>query len=186
VTAGPEGGRATLLCHAPWPSLDFADDAAAADVGWLVELVSEVRSVRTELNVPPGTEARLVAVQPDAATADRLRAHDASLRRMARLSAVDAADGMPGAAAQIVVGGQVFALPLEGMIDVPAERERLTKAVAKGEAEIERSEKKLSNERFVASAPPSVVAEEREKLESYRAERDKLAAALKRLEDIAR
>ncbi|KAB0681993.1 valine--tRNA ligase [Aureimonas leprariae] len=177
VTA-PEGGkRETLLCHAAWPEFDFDDAAAAADVNWLVDIVSQVRSIRTEMNVPPGAETELVAVQADDATAARLRSQEASLRRLARFSAIRHADHAPRASAQIVVGSHTFALPLEGVIDIAAEQQRLNKAIAKCESEVERGERKLANERFVASAPPEVVAEEREKVANYRAEHEKLLAA---------
>ncbi|WP_152045679.1 valine--tRNA ligase [Aureimonas psammosilenae] len=181
VTA-PEGqSRRTLLCHTAWPDLDFADEAAADDVNWLVELVSQIRSVRTEMNVPPGAEARLVAVQPSKAGAKRLGEQAASLRRLARVSAIETAEAAPPSSVQIVIGSETFALPLEGMVDIAAEVSRLTKAIAKSDGEIQRIEKKLSNERFVAGAPAEVVAEEREKLQGYRTEKEKLEAAIVRL-----
>jgi valyl-tRNA synthetase len=185
VTA-PEGRkRETLLCHAEWPALEFGDEGAAADINWVVDVISQVRSIRTEMNVPPGAEAQLVAVRPDPATAERLRSQEASLRRLARFSTIREADATPPSSVQIVVGSQTFALPLEGMIDVGAERQRLTRSIAKSKAEIERGEKKLANERFVASAPAEVVAEEREKVANYRAEHEKLLAALARLDEAA-
>ncbi|NDW05159.1 valine--tRNA ligase [Jiella pacifica] len=177
VTAG-EGGRETLLCHTAWPRLDFADPQAASDINWLVALVSEIRSVRAEMNVPPGAEAALVAVDPDEETAARLKRNDLQLRRLARLGDVSTAASAPAQAAQVVVAGVTFALPLAGMIDVAAERARLTKAKKKAEDEIARIDKKLSNERFVANAPEEIVEQEREKREGYRQEAEKLGAAL--------
>ncbi len=181
VTAPSETPRRTLLCHAAWPQIDFADEAAAADLNWLTDLVSAIRSVRSEMSVPPGAEARLVAVQPDAATAARLSSQASALKRLARLSTIETGDAAPQLSVQIVVGDGVFALPLAGVIDIPAERARLDKGIAQAEAEVARIDKKLANERFVAGAPPEVVAAEREKRESYVAERDKLRAARDRL-----
>ncbi|MBO0664448.1 valine--tRNA ligase [Jiella sp. MQZ9-1] len=177
VTVG-EATRDTLLCHAAWPQIDFSDAESASDINWLIELVSEIRSVRAEMNVPPGAEAALVAVAPDAETADRLKRHDLQLRRLARLGAVSVAEAAPAQAAQIVVAGATFALPLAGMIDVDAERTRLAKAKKKAEDEIARIDKKLSNERFVANAPDEIVEQEREKREGYRLEVEKLTTAL--------
>ncbi|MCE7027836.1 valine--tRNA ligase [Jiella avicenniae] len=177
VTAG-ETARGKLLCHTAWPRLDFADPEAASDINWLVALVSEIRSVRAEMNVPPGAEAALVAVDPDPETAARLQRNDLQLRRLARLGDVSAAPSAPAQAAQVIVAGVTFALPLAGMIDVEAERARLTKAKKKAEDEIARIDKKLSNERFVANAPAEIVEQEREKREGYRQEADKLGAAL--------
>ncbi|ORE90004.1 valine--tRNA ligase [Aurantimonas sp. 22II-16-19i] len=180
VTAG-EGTRETLLCHTAWPAVDFSDPEAAGDINWLVALVSEIRSIRAEMNVPPGAEAALVAVDPDPESAARLKRHDLQLRRLARLGDVSVASAAPAQSAQVVVAGASFALPLAGMIDVAAERARLTKAHKKAEDEIGRIDKKLSNERFVANAPDEIVEQEREKREGYRLEAEKLGAALKSL-----
>ncbi|MBO0905690.1 valine--tRNA ligase [Jiella sonneratiae] len=177
VTAG-EGGRERLLCHTAWPTLDFTDSEAASDVNWLVELVSEIRSVRAQMNVPQGAEASLVAVSPDPETAARLERHDLHLRRLARLASVSTGTAAPAQSAQVIVAGASFALPLAGMIDVEAERARLAKAKKKAEDEVARIDKKLMNERFVANAPAEIVEQEREKREGYRLEAEKLAAAL--------
>ena len=173
--------RANLLCHAAWPNLDFEDEAAAEDVNWLIEIVSQIRSVRSEMNVPAGSEAELVAVHPDPATASRLERNEAAIRRLARLSTIRTAPEAPAQSAQIVVAGSGLALPLAGMIDIDAERARLTKAAAKARSEIERIDKKLGNAKFVANAPDEIVEQEREKREAYRLEAEKLAVALERL-----
>ncbi|MEH6720806.1 MAG: valine--tRNA ligase [Aurantimonas endophytica] len=176
-----EGSRPRLLCHTEWPAIDFADVEAADDINWLVDLVSEIRSVRSEMNVPAAAEAALVAIGADALAMERLERHGPALKRLARVTAVTTAEQAPEQAAQIVVGGLTFALPLAGMIDIAAERARLEKAREKARTEIKRIDGKLSNERFVANAPEEVVAQEREKQAAYRAEEEKLAAALDRL-----
>ena len=173
--------RPSLLCHAAWPSLDFADSNAADDINWLIAVVSEIRSVRAEMNVPPGAQAALLAITPDAATAARLDRHGTALKRLARLASIETSDGAPDQSAQIIAGGATFALPLAGMIDIAAEQSRLEKAEAKALAEIERIDRKLSNQKFVANAPDEVVEQEREKREAYRLEAEKLAAGLERL-----
>ncbi|HET99990.1 MAG TPA: valine--tRNA ligase, partial [Aurantimonas coralicida] len=173
--------RPSLLCHAAWPSLDFADSNAADDINWLIAVVSEIRSVRAEMNVPPGAQAALLAITPDAATAARLDRHGTALKRLARLASIEISDGAPDQSAQIIAGGATFALPLAGMIDIAAEQSRLEKAEAKALAEIERIDRKLSNQKFVANAPDEVVEQEREKREAYRLEAEKLATGLERL-----
>ncbi|KQT88498.1 valine--tRNA ligase [Aurantimonas sp. Leaf443] len=180
-TAAPGAARATLLCHAPWPTFEAADAAAADDINWLIDLVGEIRSVRSEMNVPPATEAPLVALSPDSATAERLERHAASLKRLARVSAIETAAEAPSKSAQFVMAGCGFALPLEGLIDIDSERARLTKAEAKARGEVARVDAKLSNERFISNAPEEVIEQEREKREAYRLEAEKLAAALARL-----
>ena len=181
VTAPEAAPRSGLLCHAAWPSIAFDDAEAAADINWLIELVGEIRSVRTEMNVAPAAEAVFVAVQPNAALVARLERHDASLRRLARLKSVDLVNEAPDQAAQFVLGGATFALPLGGMIDVDAERTRLLKARDKAEAEAARIDNKLGNERFVANAPAEIVEQEREKRDAYRAEAAKLTLALAKI-----
>ncbi|ALN73438.1 valine--tRNA ligase [Aureimonas sp. AU20] len=182
VTA-PEGqARATLLCHAPWPTTAFRDEAAASDLNWLVDLVSEIRSVRAEMNVPPSAEAALVAVAPHALVRDRLVRHEAALRRLARLSGLATAETAPAQSAQLVLSNVTYALPLAGMIDFAAERARLEKAEGKLRGEVERIDKKLSNEKFVANAPEELVEQEREKRQTFVAEAEKLRAALAMLQ----
>ncbi len=182
VTA-PEGrSRDTLLCHAPWPSMSFRDETAASDLNWLVDLVGAIRSVRAEMNVPPSAEAALVAVAADEAVRERLARHDAALRRLARLSEVSVAAIAPTQSAQLVLSNVTYALPLAGMIDFAAERTRLQKAEAKLVGEVERIDKKLSNEKFVANAPEELVEQEREKRETFLGEARKLRAALDMLQ----
>ncbi|MBB3999117.1 valine--tRNA ligase [Aureimonas pseudogalii] len=173
-----DAGREGLLCHAAWPLIDFADEEAAADLNWLVALVSEIRSVRSEMNVSPAAEAAFVAVDADETTRGRLQRHEPALRRLARLSSIELSATAPPQSAQFVVGGGSYALPLAGMIDVAAERARLQKAEAKAQAEVGRIDKKLSNEKFVANAPDDVVDQEREKRAAYLAEAEKLRQAI--------
>jgi valyl-tRNA synthetase len=178
----PQGGRrSSLLCHAAWPEPDFEDAEAAADINWLIDLVSGIRSVRSEMNVPPAAVAPLVVVGANEATRDRLARHDGAIRRLARIGAVSLADVAPKGAAQIVAGEATVCLPLGELIDLAAEEARLQKEVAKVTEEIARLHKKLSNEKFVANAPEDVVAAEREKLAEYTESQARLATALARV-----
>ncbi|WP_417480021.1 valine--tRNA ligase [Maricaulis maris] len=177
------GTRDTQLIVADWPQLDGLQDAeATAEMDWLINLVTDIRRLRAEMNIPAGAKLSLVAVGADAEVAARLQRHDALIQRMARLSEVSLADAVPPASAQTVLGTTTLALPLEGVIDFGAEKDRLAKEVAKLDGEIGRLEKKLGNERFVANAPESVVAEQREKLTDYAGQKAKMAEALARLE----
>ncbi|RFC67410.1 MULTISPECIES: valine--tRNA ligase [Mesorhizobium] len=180
----PEGEqRTTLLCHATWPQPTFEDKEAAAEINWLIELVSEIRSVRSEMRVPPAAVAPMVVVDANDATATRLERHDAAIKRLARVGEIDFAKIAPKGAAQIVLGEATFCLPLGALIDVKAETSRLEKEAGKVSDEISRIEKKLSNEKFVAGAPEEIVAAEREKLEEFRLSQSKLAVALGRLRE---
>lgn len=182
-TAGEGQPRASLLCHAAWPTPDFEDAAAAADINWLIELVTGVRSVRSEMNVPPSAIAPLVVLGANAETRERLAHHEAAIKRLARVGEITHADQVPPAAAQFVIGEATACLPLGTLIDLKAEAARLQKELAKTTEEIARLHKKLSNEKFVANAPEEVVAAEREKLEEYREVQGKLDTALSRVRD---
>ncbi|PRD41245.1 valine--tRNA ligase [Phyllobacterium phragmitis] len=181
-TAGEGHKRATLLTHAEWPALDFEDGTAAADINWLIELVTGIRSVRAEMNVPPSALAPLLVLGANAATRERLERHDAAIKRLARVESIQLSTEAPKASAQIVIGEATACLPLGSLIDLKAEAARLTKEAGKIAGEIERIEKKLSNEKFVANAREDVVAAEREKLNEFREAAEKISVALKRIE----
>ncbi|MDY8109798.1 valine--tRNA ligase [Fulvimarina sp. 2208YS6-2-32] len=176
-----DGERETLLCHTEWAGIDFNAPESADDINWLIEIVSAVRSVRAEMNVPASAKVTMVAISPDPLTADRLKRHGPQLTRLARLEAVETSGEVPGQSAQIVVDGITFAIPLAGVIDIEAEKARLAKAVKKNEGEVSRIDKKLGNDKFVANAPDEVVEQEREKRDAYRLETESLKAALARL-----
>ena len=180
-----EGDRQTMLVLAPWPKLaGLEDPKAEAEIGWLVDLVSAVRSVRSEMNVPAATQVPLVLVA-SAETRARAGRWDDALKRLARLSDITFADKAPKGAVQLVVRGEVAALPLAGVIDLTAERARLRKEMQRLKGEVERIDKKLGNADFVARAPEDVVEEQREKRAEFESERGKIAGALARLEEVA-
>ncbi|MBL0934237.1 MAG: valine--tRNA ligase [Rhizobiaceae bacterium] len=177
--------RDTLLCHADWPQADFEDADAAAEINWLIDIVSGIRSVRSEMNVPPAAIAPLVVVGGNSQTRERLGRHDPAIRRLARVGDIGFAAEAPKGAAQIVVGEATACLPLGDLIDLQAEAARLSKEIAKLDGEAQRIEKKLSNEKFVANAPDEIVAAEREKLAEFKESKAKLETALARVRDAA-
>jgi len=176
--------RDTLLCHAEWPHSDFGDPDAAGEINWLIDLVTGLRSVRAEMNVPASAMVPLVMVGASDLTRERLLRHDPAIKRLARVEDILVESEVPKGSAQIIVGEATACLPLGGLIDVDAERARLTKAIAKIEADIRKTEGKLGNEKFLANAKPEIVAGEREKLADALSERDSLQTALERLEQI--
>ena len=180
---GQTGTRETQLITASWPQLDGLENAdATAEMGWLIDLITDIRRLRAEMNVPAGAQIPLIAVGANAETAARLERHQALIQRMARLADIGVADSVPPASAQTVLGEATLALPLEGVIDFAAERSRIEKELAKLDGEITRLEKKLGNEKFVANAPAEVVAEQREKLADYAQQKAKMGEALERLQ----
>jgi len=178
--------RAQLLALTAWPdhkSLD--DEKAEAEIGWLVDLVTAIRSVRAEMNVPPAALIPLVLAGGSAQTKARAERWADFLKRLARLSDIAFADSAPAGAVQLVVRGEVAALPLKGVIDLAAEKARLEKEIAKADADIARVDAKLANEKFVANAPEEIVEEEKLKREEAQARRAKIVEALERLKGAA-
>jgi valyl-tRNA synthetase len=163
------------------PVEDFSDPAAEAEIGWLVDLLSTVRSVKAEMNIPPSTLTPLVLVGVSAETKARAQQWSDVAKRMARLSDISFADAPPDGSVQLLVRGEVAALPLKGVIDVAAEQARLQKELAKADADIKRVDAKLGNEKFVANAPDEIVEEEKEKREAAVARRTKFLEAIERL-----
>jgi valyl-tRNA synthetase len=181
VTAKRDG----LLALAPWPGLEgLTDDAAEAEIGWVVDLVTSIRSVRAEMNIPPATLTPLVLSGASARTRERAPRWTDVIRRMARLSDVSFAERAPEGAVQLLVRGEVAALPLKGVIDLSTERTRLDKEIAKADADIKRVDAKLANEKFVANAPEEIVEEEKEKREAAVARRAKIVEARQRLQNV--
>ncbi|WP_288142569.1 class I tRNA ligase family protein, partial [Mesorhizobium sp.] len=182
-TAGEGKERPSLLCHAAWPSPDFEDEAAAADINWLVDLVSGIRSVRSEMNVPPAAIAPLMVIGANTATHERLERQASAIKRLARVGDISLVDTAPKGSAQIVLNEATICLPLGSLIDLTAEAARLQKELVKVTEEIARLHKKLSNEKFVANAPEDVVEAEREKLAEYREAQERLSVALTRVRE---
>ena len=175
--------RRSLLCLSEWPKLSgLASAEADEEIGWVVKLVSEVRSVRTEMNVPAGAKIPLVITGASEATVARARRHDETIRRLARLESIAFASAAPKGAALIVVGESTVALPLEGIIDMGAERKRLQKEIEKAESDRGKAEAWLANEANVAKSPEHVVALNRERVTEGADRIARLKAALKRIE----
>ncbi len=158
------------------------DAEAAAEIDWVIRLISEVRAVRAEMNVPAAAKIPLLLRDADAANAARLDRHRNLIERLARLDSLEALEGeAPKGAVQIVLDEATVLLPLAAVIDVGQELARLKREVTKAESEIAQIDKKLANRQFLAKAPPAVVEEQKERRAETAQLRDKLAAALGRL-----
>jgi valyl-tRNA synthetase len=182
VTA--EGGvaRESLLALAPWPLLaELEDEAAEAEIGWVVDVITAIRSVRTEMNIAPSMQIPMVLAAVTAETCDRAQRWSDVIKRMARIADMSTAAAPPAGAVQLLVRGDTVALPLKGIIDLGAEKARLEREKAKAEAEINRIDAKLGNPDFIARAPEEVVEADREKREEAVARRAKIVEALERL-----
>jgi valyl-tRNA synthetase len=133
------------------------------------------------MNIPPATPTPLVLSGASAETKERARRWNDVIKRMARLAEISFADHAPEGAVQLLVRGEVAALPLKGVIDLTAEKTRLEKEIAKADADIKRVDAKLSNEKFVANAPEEIVEEEKEKRDAALTRKEKILEALERL-----
>lgn len=176
------GERSNDLIVARWPMADAraTDPAARAEIDWLIRLVSEIRAARTELNVPPGARLPLHVRDASGVTVERLGRQGAVLSRLARVDAV-AGDVPAGGALQIVVDEATFVLPLGDVIDLDAERVRLTKAIAAAEKERDALGGRLGNASFIERAKPEAVEKARADHADKMAEAARLHAALGRL-----
>ncbi|HZZ59606.1 MAG TPA: valine--tRNA ligase [Roseiarcus sp.] len=179
--AGPP--RSAPLALGPWPKEGLELDAnAEAEVGWVVDLIGEIRSVKSEMGVPPATATPIILVAPSEGVARGASAWSDSIKRLARVERIETADAAPEGALQLLVRDQVVALPLGGIVDLAAERARLDKEIDKVQVEIDKVETKLSNEDFLARAPDEVIAEHEERREAFQERLAKLAHARGRLD----
>jgi valyl-tRNA synthetase len=177
------GARPYDLILAKWPMADARaiDPQAQAEIDWLVRLVGAIRAARTELNVPPGAKLPLHVRDASPETLARLDRQAAPLARLARIERISADPAPAGGALQLVLDEATYVLPLEGVVDLAAERARLARTIAATAKELAATTKKLDNPSFVERAKPEVVEENRERLVTFAAEIERLEAALARL-----
>jgi valyl-tRNA synthetase len=175
--------RRSMLMLSPWPDLSGLpqDETARGEMNWLIDLVSGVRSVRAEMNVPPSARLTLLLKDASRETSARLTRHRDIALTLARLSSARVAAEIPQGSAQFVIGEAVAALPLGDVIDFAKERARLEKELKKAQDEIARFDAKLGNPGFVAKAPEEVIEEQKEKRAEAEAVSARLREALKRL-----
>ena len=176
--------RANRLISAEWPEFaaGIVDPAARDEMDWVVRLITSVRSMRSEMNVPPAAQIELKLKDPNGISLQRLDTHRDLILRMARLSSVEPLQGdVPKSSVQAVLDETTLVLPLEGIVDLDKEKARLSKEIDKLAGEIRKIDAKLSNEQFVAKAPEEVIEEQRERREAADQARDKLQKALEML-----
>jgi len=182
---GAERSEATLI-GAAWPDLPDAwlDAEASEEINWLIQTVTQIRSSRAEIGVPPGAILSLALYYPVPDVAARFERHGDLVRGLARLDQISTVSAQPEGSISILVGGASAFLPLAGLVDLDAERARLTREIAALDSDIGHFNKKLGNPNFVDRAAPEVVDEQRQKLAEAEAGKTKLQAALARLGEI--
>ena len=184
---GVSAKRQKMLVHADWPdyTTDLVDPAADAEINWVIALIESIRSVRGEMNVPPSLQVALLSLDLDEAGAAAYARNEALIKRLARLESVTPAETAPKGAATITVPGGTYCLPLADIIDVTAEKARLSKASEKLEKDLRGLNGRLNNPKFIESAPEDVVEETRELAAEKQSDLDRIQAALARLDDVA-
>jgi valyl-tRNA synthetase len=182
---GQEGAkRETILALAPWSKLGhLIDPQAEAEIGWVVDLVNEIRSARSETNVPAGAQIPLALVASSADVKARADRWGDIVKRLARISDISFVETAPKSSIQLIIRGEAAALPLEGVIDLDAERARLAKEIQKLDADIGKIDAKLGNADFIRRAPEEVVEEQRERRDEALTRKTKMEEALSRLKD---
>jgi valyl-tRNA synthetase len=177
---GPK--REKQLIISDWPVLGhLVNEDAEAELGWLIDLITGIRSVRVEMNVPASAKVPLIVVGSNDSTKQRLENQQPMVERLARIEGISFADDVPGEAAQLVLQEATFCLPLAGVIDISAEKDRLNKDLIKLEKEIEGVDKKLANEQFISKAPEHVVNDQKQRREDAVLKKERVEAALARL-----
>ncbi len=183
-----------LLIDGPWPVTTTSDEVEfppqadsdwvqqEADIEWVARLITQVRAVRVELGVPPGARVPLLLKDADDAALARLAGYHGLITTLARLSSAEPLVGsIPAGAVEDAMEGATLVLPIADVIDIAAERSRLGKEIGKLDAEIERTQRKLSNPNFRAKAAPEVVEAEEERWRQWGRARRRLEQALRRL-----
>ncbi|MDO9127604.1 MAG: class I tRNA ligase family protein, partial [Parvibaculum sp.] len=159
---GPK--RETLLVKAAWPLHTGLGDAAAdREMDWVIRFITEIRSVRAEMNVPAGAKIALLIKDASAESLARFERHRDLIMRLARLESAVTTTSVPEGALQLVLDEATLILPLASLIDVAAETARLRKELGKLEDEVKKIDAKLGNAKFLAGAPEQVVEEQRER-----------------------
>ena len=177
--------RKKMLVHGDWPDYgaDLIDPEADREMNWVISLIEEIRSARSQMGVPVAAKIPMLTLEADPAARTALAHNQALILRLGRIEGIT--DGSaPKGAVSLAVAGAAFALPLAGIIDVAGEKARLTKTLDKLEKDMNGLRGRLNNPKFVASAPEEIVAENRELLAAGEAEGAKIRAALARLADM--
>ena len=180
---GTLGKRDKMLIHADWPDYDssLVDPAADREMNWVIDLIEAIRSARAQVHVPVGLYVPLIVTDWDAQARAAWASNEVMIRRLARIGDLTEVDSLPKGCITVAAEGASFGLPLSDVIDVNAEKARLEKTLGKLEKELGGLRGRLSNPKFVESAPEEVVAEARENLSLREEEEGKLRAALTRL-----
>ena len=176
--------RDVKLIHAPWPQAEKIDTAAMEDIDWAIELIGAVRSLRAEMNLPAGAKLTVFLKDANDASCAHLKSFNniiCSLARLEKLECFAPEAEVSKDMVQAVFREAVILLPLKGVVDFAAEKERLQKEIAALDKNLEGYARKLGNPSFVERAPAVVVEEEKRRQSEALENKAKLQEALQRI-----
>ena len=176
--------RDVKLIHAPWPQAEKIDTAAMEDIDWAIELIGAVRSLRAEMNLPAGAKLTVFLKDANDASCAHLKSFNniiCSLARLEKLECFAPEAEVSKDMVQAVFREAVILLPLKGVVDFAAEKERLQKEIAALDKNLEGYARKLGNPSFVERAPAAVVEEEKRRQSEALENKAKLQEALQRI-----
>ncbi len=173
-----------FLLAASWPEYDkkLLKPDAMKEIDWLIRLISEIRSVRADMNVPAAAKIQLLIKDANKETQGRLKNYDEIIKRLARLESIGVVDTAPKGSLQTPLDEAIIILPIADIIDLDKERARLRKEIEKFTQEIKKIDQKLENKQFVDNAPPEIIEEQHSRKTEFTGALDKLNIALKQLE----
>uniref|UniRef100_UPI00035F7114 class I tRNA ligase family protein n=1 Tax=Porphyrobacter sp. AAP82 TaxID=1248917 RepID=UPI00035F7114 len=176
------GARDYELIVAQWPKPEAEVSKDATDaIDWVIDLTTSTRSAKNELGIAPGAKLAAWLASPSDVAARTIERSSAAIERLARLTPVTIGEAPAGPAMQVTAGEDVFVIPLEGIVDIAAEKARLEKALATSSKEAKSLEGRLGNPAFAEKAAPQAVEKARADLAHHTGEVARLTAALARL-----
>ena len=182
------GASGDTIMLQPWPqaSEEYRDDEAEAELGWVMQFILGIRQIRGEMDISPG---KPLPVLLENASPDDRQAAERNAHLLERIGRVESVTGLePGveapASATALLGEMRILVPMKGLIDVDAERERLGKQVSRIEADLAKTSGKLGNDNFVNNAPADVVQKERDRAEDFERQLRQLDEQVARLDSL--
>ncbi len=177
------GSKAGMLINAQWPNSlpNEVDAAASAEMEWVVQAISAIRTLRAEMSVPPASRVPLLIRDAEPFAMQRIERHREHFVRLARVEEFAPVVAVPPGGVQVVLEGATLILRLGEVVDLTRERERLQKEIGRLDSELTKIGAKLANPNFLAKAKAEVVEEQREREADATRDRDRLKAAYNRL-----
>ncbi len=176
--------RKTKLIHTSWPKAEKIDTKTLEETDWAIELITAIRSLRAEMNLPAGAKLKVYLKDANEKSQAALVACNKTICTLARLEHISYGGDITNDMVQAVFKEAVILLPLKGVVDFSAEKERLQKELDKLEKDLGTLSGRLNNEGFVAKAPPAVVASDRQKLADLEAAKQKILEALEKIKGL--